>query len=119
MNTLQEGAKQNLKLALAGLKSSRINNYIIIGGWCPYLNRKDKFHPGTIDVDILFQEAFHPGYLESYIKTMQYLGYFTSAKHQFQLLNVFEIRGSRFCFNIDLLHTGTQMQGDELFVDQL
>ena len=119
MKSIQDGAFANLKLAVTGLQKSKIENYVIIGGWCPFLNRGNKYHPVTIDVDILFKEAIEPYYLKRYIEKMRELGYFTSAKHQFQLLNVFKINSSRFCYNIDLLHTATGSQYDELFVDQL
>jgi len=119
LDTLLDGSLENLKLAVHGLNKSNISDYVIIGGWCPYLNRNDKFHPGTIDVDILFKESYKPYYLKNYIQTMREEGYFTSAKHQFQLLKVFDIQNNKFCFNIDLLHTGIDEQSNELFVDQL
>jgi hypothetical protein len=34
-----------------------VTDYVIIGGRYAYLNRRDKSHPGTIDVDILFKEV--------------------------------------------------------------
>jgi hypothetical protein len=119
LKSIQEGAFANLKLAVQGLQKSKIENYVIIGGWCPFLNRGEKYHPGTIDVDILFKEAVEPYYLKKYIEVMREFGYFTSAKHQFQLLNVFEINSFKFCYNIDLLHTATGSQYDYMFVDQL
>lgn len=109
----------NLNLAIEGLTEASVTDYVIIGGWCAYLNRRDKSHPGTIDVDILFKEGHVPYNLRKYIETMRRKGYFTSAKHHFQLLNVFDVNGEKFCFNIDLLHTSTNQQAHELFVDQL
>ena len=119
LKSIQDGALCNLKCALDGLSRAGISKYIIIGGWCPYLNRGNSYHPGTIDVDILFKEAVKPYYLRTFIETMRSMDYFTSAKHLFQLLRVFDIAGQRLCFNIDLLHTGTADQSDELFVEQL
>lgn len=119
MKTIIDGARENLKQAIEGLDEAGIVDYAIIGGWCAYLNKQDRYHPGTIDVDILFRDANQPRYLETYINTMRNKEYFTSAKHQFQLLKVFSINEQKFCFNIDLLHTATGGQDDDLFVDQL
>lgn len=117
--TINDASFSNLKYAIAGLKEAEINDYVIIGGWCAFLNRNDKCHPGTIDVDILFKEGHKPYNLRKYIEIMRGKGYFTSAKHHFQLLNIFEVDNEKFCFNIDLLHTGSDQQNSELFVDQL
>lgn len=119
MNTIIEGANATLLDAAYGLHKTGIEDYIIIGGWCPYLNRGEFNHPGTIDVDILFNNASEEGYLKKYIKQMMHDGYFTSAKHQFQLLTIKEISNTRFCFNIDLLHTAPTIEEANLFVDHL
>lgn len=119
METIIEGAYETLKEAAQGLKQAEIDEYIVIGGWCPYLNRGDFFHPGTIDVDILFMHANENGYLKRYIECMMEKDYFTSAKHLFQLLTIKEIKDKKFCFNIDLLHTEPTIEESGLFVDHL
>lgn len=119
METLIDGAKQTLIEAVDGLIQTKIQDYIIIGGWCPYLNRGSYTHPGTLDVDILFDNANETGYLKTYIKEMYKQKYFSSAKHRFQLLNVKDISGKEFCFNIDLLHTAPTLDEVNLFVDHL
>lgn len=122
METLLHGARELLSEAVSGLQEVGISDYIVIGGWCPYLRCNPKYHrhPGTIDVDILFLDATKPGYLERYIRHMKYKKqFFTSAKHLFQLLTIKEIRGERFCFNIDLLHTSPLDREQNLFVDHL
>jgi hypothetical protein len=119
MDTIIDGAKETLKDAAKGLQATGINDYIVIGGWCPYLNHGEFYHPGTIDVDILFNNANEEGYLRKYIEYMMRNDYFTSAKHQFQLLTIKEISNTKFCFNIDLLHTAPTLEEAELFVDHL
>ena len=119
METIIDGARETLIEAAKGLKETNINEYIIIGGWRPYLNKGDFYHPGTIDVDILFNRANEKGYLKAYIEHMMKNNYFTSAKHQFQLLTIKEISDKKFCFNIDLLHTKPTLEEAELFVDHL
>jgi len=119
MDTIIDGARETLLDAAKGLSATGIVDYIIIGGWCPYLNRGKYYHPGTIDVDILFYNANEEGYLKKYIVHMMNNNYFTSAKHQFQLLTIKEILTTRFCFNIDLLHTSPTIEEAELFVDHL
>lgn len=84
MKTINDASLANLKLAVEGLKEAGIEDYVIIGGWCAFLNRNGKPHPGTIDVDILFKEARRPYNLRKYIEIMRNKGYFTSAKHRFQ-----------------------------------
>lgn len=119
METIIDGAYETLKEAAQGLVQAEIDEYIVIGGWCPYLNRGDYSHPGTIDVDILFMNANEKGYLKNYIECMMEKDYFTSAKHQFQLLTIKKIQDKRFCFNIDLLHTEPSIEDSGLFVDHL
>ena len=59
LNSINDGAKELLRNTIAVLNNFEELEYIIIGGWCPLLRNKTEIcHPGTLDVDILFKEAY-------------------------------------------------------------
>ncbi len=57
--------------------------------------------------------------MEKYLEHMLSKGYFTSAKHQFQLLSLKKVNNKKLCFSIDLLHTAPSDKDAEMFVDHL
>lgn len=94
--------------------------YLIVGGWSPYfLNSNPILHPGTKDVDILFQSGTNEGELKELIESFLSKGFVASAKHPFQLLKVFDINGIEFMYNIDLLHPDNQAKNPEKYVDHI
>lgn len=117
--TIQDGA-----LALLGETTELLNShgidYIIVGGWSPFLLNSAPFpHPGTKDVDILFKSGTQEGELKALIETFIKKGFVQSAKHPFQLLKAIDINRHSFMFNIDLLHPDDQEKKPEMFVDHI
>ncbi|UWX60474.1 hypothetical protein N0B40_19035 [Chryseobacterium oranimense] len=117
--TIQDGA-----LSLLGETTKILNEnnveYLIVGGWSPFLLNKGKLpHPGTKDVDILFKSGTETGKLKEIIDTFLKNGFTQSAKHPFQLLKVFEIKGYNFVYNVDLLHPDNQEKDPELYIDHI
>jgi hypothetical protein len=94
--------------------------YVVIGGWSPFLlNSKPIQHPGTKDVDLLFEEAATPLTLGKVVDALCANGYRRSAKHEFQLLKVLPVAGVEFVFNVDLLHPSEPDAKVAEFVDHL
>ncbi|AFV97072.1 MULTISPECIES: hypothetical protein [unclassified Sulfuricurvum] len=122
LQSINDGAKKLLKETIAELSKFDGLEYIIIGGWCPFLrNTQEIPHPGTLDVDILFREGYQSKTLEKVIKAFMEAGFIPSAKHPFQLLKKQQIQDKEFIFNIDLLHPkmteASEIKG--MFVDHL
>jgi hypothetical protein len=117
-NNVLEAAKGVLLDAACILKTIGFE-YIVIGGWCPFLRnqRRETPHPGTKDIDLLFQDADAPNGLKIVVESFLASGYLPSAKHQFQLLRVIRVKDQDFVFNIDLLHPSESKTNPELFVD--
>ncbi|RKP59162.1 hypothetical protein D7S86_04500 [Pararobbsia silviterrae] len=95
---------------------------MVIGGWCPALrNTTSLTHPGTLDVDLLFYDAYASHSIDTVIQRLLGSGFIPSAKHPFQLMRVQTIRDKDFVFNIDLLHPRMQSDKDKagMFVDHL
>jgi hypothetical protein len=100
-----EGAEELLVDAVTALDEVAVRDYIVIGGWCPYLRNTSSIpHPGTLDVDILFRDGSRPGALATAISGLRHKGFILSAKHSFQLLSEKVIKGERLIYNVDLLH---------------
>lgn len=121
MDSINDGAKNLLKETIIILSKFNDLEYIIIGGWCPYLRNKIPSikHPGTLDVDILFRDGYHSGGLEKVIEAFIEGGFTPSAKHKFQLLKKQTIVDREFIFNIDLLHPKMIENSQGMFVDHL
>ncbi|MFA6629575.1 MAG: hypothetical protein WCS55_07375 [Sulfuricurvum sp.] len=122
LESINDGAKNLLKETIVELSKFEKLEYIIIGGWCPFLRNTQVIpHPGTLDVDILFKEGYQSEALKDIIEAFIKAGFIPSAKHKFQLLKKQKIQGKDFIFNIDLLHP-KMTEYDEnkgLFVDHL
>lgn len=122
LKSINDGAKNLLKETINELSKIKDLEYIIIGGWCPFLrNAHDISHPGTLDVDILFKQGYESKTLEEIIGAFINVGFIPSAKHPFQLLKKQQILDKDFIFNIDLLHPNMtedyKMKG--MFIDHL
>jgi hypothetical protein len=78
--------------------------YAVAGGWVPYLRSAGHAlrHPGTKDVDLLFNDEPEP--IKLAVNRLLEAGYVPSAKHKFQLLKELPVQDQRFVFNIDLMH---------------
>src|SRR5690606_21527109 len=87
----------------------------------PYLlNQTELFpHPGTKDVDVLFKSGTEKGELKEVIQAFLDSGFIQSAKHPFQLLKKYEIKGYDFMYNVDLLHPDDQENKPENYVDHI
>jgi hypothetical protein len=123
MTTLNDGAKNLLEEVVQLLSQFDGLEYIIIGGWCPLLRNKISYitHPGTLDVDILFKEAYSSGAIEKVISAFFKQGYMSSAKYQFQLLKKQTINNQEIVFDVDLLHPNMteEKDYDKKFIDHL
>jgi hypothetical protein len=118
--TVIEGATELLVETVDALSSVGENEYIIIGGWCPYLrNTSSITHPGTLDVDVLFKKGHIPGSLKAPIEALRRNGFVLSAKHSFQLLKEKQIGKERLIYNVDILHPLMSENHKGLYVDHL
>jgi hypothetical protein len=91
--------------------------YVVAGGWVPYLRGADNsfFHPGTNDVDLLFNDD--PAPIKSALELLLQTGYVPSAKHPFQLLKPLTVDGQDFVFNVDLMHPAETDRDQDMFHD--
>lgn len=94
--------------------------YIVIGGWTPFLlNSKPILHPGTKDVDILFDGAYEKGKLKEVITAFLDSGFILSAKHDFQLFKPIKVSGQLFVYNVDLLHPLETIKPKDIYVEHI
>lgn len=117
--TLLDGARGLLGDCVKIL--SGINkNYVIVGGWSPFLLNSGKIkHPGTHDVDLLFSDGKSEGELKDIFQLFLNNGYMTSAKHNFQLLKIILVEDHKFVYNVDFLHSSDNQGNSDMFVDHL
>jgi hypothetical protein len=114
-----EEARVALLCDAVSLASRAGEQFAVIGGWSPFLlNSAPIKHPGTADVDLLFSEGVTPGRLRTVYELFLAEGYYPSAKHPFQLLQVIQVGSEKLAFNIDFLHPNEQGQRD-LFADHI
>jgi len=114
-----EEARVALLCDAVSLASRAGEQFAVIGGWSPFLlNSAPIKHPGTADVDLLFSEGVTPGRLRMVYELFLAEGYYPSAKHPFQLLQVIQVGSEKLAFNIDFLHPNEQGQRD-LFADHI
>jgi hypothetical protein len=98
------------------------HRFAVVGGWSPFfLNNALSLHPGSKDVDLLFDNATQPKSLENVVRAFLDRGYLLSAKHEFQLLRVAQVGAEQLVFNVDLLHPNESAWGRSIgrFVDQI
>lgn len=94
--------------------------YVIVGGWTPFLlNSKPIIHPGTKDVDVLFDGAYEKGKLKNIIEAFLQNGFILSAKHDFQLFRPIKVSGREFIYNVDLLHPLETVKPKDIYVEQI
>jgi hypothetical protein len=94
--------------------------YIIVGGWTTFLlNSSDICHPGTKDVDILFDKGYEKGSLKKVIEALLENGFILSAKHDFQLFKEIQVASHRLIYNVDLLHPLETVNPKEIYVEQV
>ncbi len=116
---IQEGANILLAETINILTENNVN-YIVVGGWSPYLlNSTEIKHPGTKDVDILFENGYEKDNLKDIILKFIDSGFILSAKHDFQLFKKIKVRNYDFIYNIDLLHPSETEWDTEIFIDHL
>mgnify|MGYP003668689556 FL=1 len=119
IENIQEGANSLLADTFHIMNSNKIN-YIIVGGWSPYLlNSTEIIHPGTKDVDILFERGYEKENLKGIIETFISQGFLLYAKHDFQLFKKIQVNDYEFIYNIDILHPYETKWESEIFVDHL
>jgi len=94
--------------------------YIIVGGWSPFLLNSDPIpHPGTKDVDVLFDRAYEKGTLSEIIREFLKHGFLLSAKHDFQLFKSVVVAGNPFIYNVDLLHPLETIKPKDIYVEHI
>jgi hypothetical protein len=93
---------------------------VVVGGWSPFLlcDHGGK-HPGTRDVDLLFDIHSTTPELANLVLDYQRDGYYRSAKHDFQLLRSLLIGDSEFMFNVDFLHPMEATENPSIFLDHI
>jgi hypothetical protein len=115
-------ACQGLLVEAVEIATACNHRFAVVGGWSPFfLNNAAGLHPGSRDVDLLFDAATKPKSLESVVKAFLQRGYLLSAKHDFQLLRLATVRSQQLVFNVDLLHpfeANTDF-ASEMFVKQI
>jgi len=91
--------------------------YVVAGGWVPYLRGEGNalHHPGTRDVDLLFNDEPHPIGLA--VTKLMGAGYVPSAKHPFQLLKELAVEDQKVMVNVDLMHPAEAERDPEMFQD--
>lgn len=119
LSDLQTGATLLLYETTSLLNDLGVN-YIIVGGWSPFLlNSAPHLHPGTKDVDVLFDKAYEKGKLSEIILEFISHGYLLSAKHDFQLFKSINVAGKPFIYNVDLLHPLETIKPTDIYVEQI
>lgn len=94
--------------------------YIIVGGWTPYLlNSEPIQHPGTKDVDVLFDRGYEKGQLKEVILAFLNNGFILSAKHDFQLFKQIQVKENLFIYNVDLLHPLETIKPKDIYVEHI
>jgi hypothetical protein len=116
-------ASRGLLLDVCKRLNALHTNYVIVGGWVPYLRTKHETlqHPGTKDVDVLLNDD--KKLLQLAVQALLDAGYLLSAKHPFQLLKTLKVRegdGARnFVFNVDLMHPSEGAARPDMFAEIL
>jgi hypothetical protein len=98
---------QRWLLGDAATIAGRTSSVAVVGGWCSVFNNHREaglHHPGTKDVDLLFENGATQGELAEAVQDLLSAGYIASAKHGFQLVRVLEVGARELAFSVDLLH---------------
>lgn len=94
--------------------------FVVVGGWSPYLLCDHKgVHPGTRDVDLLFDISSSTEQLGEIVSNFVGSGFLRSAKHDFQLLRPLKIGDSEFVFNVDFLHPAETTENSPMFIEHI
>jgi hypothetical protein len=116
---IQSGA-EGVLYETAKLLNQLGTKYIIVGGWTTYLlNSEPIKHPGTKDVDVLFDQGYVKGSLKPIILEFLSQGFILSAKHDFQLFKEISVGGETFIYNVDLLHPLETAKPKDIYVEQI
>jgi len=115
--TLEAAADALLLTTCNSLRNNEVE-FIIVGGWSPFLRKgaKNLHHPGTRDVDVLFKDEDLTG-MRRAMKNMLSAGFKASAKHEFQMLISISVDTREFIFNVDFMHPSEQCKNPELLSD--
>lgn len=94
--------------------------FVVIGGWSPYLLNSGAIrHPGTHDVDLVFEQGGEAGALAPAMDVLRSHGFLVSAKHDFQMLRVLTVGPEKLVFNVDLMHTAASGGTADLFQEHV
>lgn len=104
MNHLIQKAAISLLSEVSMILKREEINYIILGGWSPYLLNTTKIiHPGTRDVDILIDRNCDSEKLNNLINSFLSAGFFLSSINEFQIYKTITIGLIPFIFQVDFL----------------
>jgi hypothetical protein len=118
--SLLDAARGLLGEVVSTLQDSHDGRFAVIGGWSPHLlNIGPIRHPGTRDVDVLFEHGDEPGHLAPAMEALLDRGFLLSAKHEFQLLRKLNVQDRVFVFNVDLLHPSSGEAEPEMFAEHV
>ena len=112
-----DGAKGLLVETILAIEPTGLE-YVVVGGWSPFLRNKTSYsHPGTKDVDILFNDGDVVGKIDKAVESLLSKGFVISAKHDFQLFKKLHVQGKDVIYHVDLLHPQESSNSPELMVD--
>lgn len=118
-------ASRGLLVEAVALAKDSHQAFVVMGGWSPLLLNSDRpvAHPGTRDVDLLFELGATTGQLRDMVDRLLAAGYLSSAKHEFQLLRILRVADRELVFNVDLLHpleaVKAPLRNADLFVEHI
>ena len=89
-----------------GLLTENCVNFVVVGGWAPFLFHRHRFgHPGTFDVDVLLESiSLDNGTFSRATDAMLSAGYLRAAKNDFQAHRILRVRNEEIIFHVDFLN---------------
>lgn len=101
----QTAAQKLLNETTTTLNDHKVN-YVVVGGWSPYLFHSQKYgHPGTFDVDVLLDsKSLDDGSFDSASNALLSNGYMRAPKNVFQAHRILNVNGEDLVFHIDFLN---------------
>jgi hypothetical protein len=107
----KQDAAHGLLLEVATLLNKATIDYVVVGGWVPYLFHSDPLrHPGTFDVDIVLNDRLQRSAVSDVLDVFRERGYLPTPKNPFQIFRVLNVgddprpNRSELLYHVDLLH---------------
>ena len=100
-----QAASEGLLGEVSKLLSESGVNHVILGGWVPFRFHSETLtHPGTYDVDVLFEDDIPTKSINSLIAEFEQHGYMRAAKNGFQVYRMLTVSGKPKIFHVDFMH---------------